>query len=280
MSSTEKNCSTKNENDKNDQTSSEAVFKDQSQENATSIQAVLLSKKGSCTCLCTMPLTLILLTAPNFVMLFAYTITSLDGSLSRLVELLLSSPLDILYQIWWPYILGNNEAWSIIIAFVLFEFLLMMALPGHHYTGSITPKGNVPHYKDNGLLALLAHYKDNGLLAVIITIAGLGLLVYYDIFIPSLIYNNFMYLIGALNLLGLTVSVILFIKGKYIYLPSSIDVTDTGLVSGFFQGKTSPHRSTHMSSHVSPLRTNKLKSPRHSSHIISNGITNSHSSVS
>ena len=222
MSSPEKDCSTNNENDNNDQTSSEAILiKDQSRENTASVQAVTPSKKGSC--LCTIASILILLTAPNFVMLFAYTIIDLDGSLTQLVEFLLSqNPLDILQQIWWPYILGNNEAWSIITAFVLFELLLMMALPGHRYTGSTTPKGNVPHYRDNGLLAL------------IITIIGLGLLLYYDIFSPSLIYNNFMYLIGALNLLGLTVSVITFIKGKY--LPSSTDVTDSGLISGFFQG--------------------------------------------
>ena len=222
MSSPEKDCSTNNENDNNDQTSSETILiKDQSRENTTSVQAVTPSKKGSC--LCTIASILILLTAPNFVMMFAYTIIDLDGSLTQLVEFLLSqNPQDILQQIWWPYILGNHEAWSIITAFVLFELLLMMALPGHRYAGSVTPKGNVPHYKDNGLLAL------------IITIAGLGLLLYYDIFSPSLIYNNFMYLIGALNLLGLTVSVIIFIKGKY--LPSSTDVTDTGLISGFFQG--------------------------------------------
>ena len=221
MSAPEKDC-TNNENDNNDQTSSKTILiKDQAEENTTSVQAVAPSKKGSC--LCTMASILVSLTAPNFVMLFAYTITDLDGSLTQLLELLLSqTPQDILQQIWWPYILGNHETWSIIAAFVIFELLLMITLPGYRYTGSITPKGNVPHYKDNGLLAF------------IITIAGFGMLVYCDIFKASLIYNNFMYLIGALNLLGLIMSVILFIKGKY--LPSSTDVTDAGSISGFFQG--------------------------------------------
>lgn len=221
MSAPEKDCSN-DENDNDDQVSSKTILiKDQAEENTTSVQSVAPSKKGSC--LCTIASILMLLTAPNFVMLFAYTIIDLDGSLTRLLELLLSQNLqDTLQQIWWPYILGNQEIWSIIATFVLFELLLMITLPGHRYTGSITPKGNLPHYKDNGLLAF------------IITIAGFAVLVYYDIFKPSLIYNNLMYLIGALNLLGLIVSVILFIKGKYLL--SSTDVTDAGLISGFFQG--------------------------------------------
>ena len=194
-------------------------IKDQVQEEDS--RAAAPPKKGNC--MCTITSFLILLTAPNFVMLFAYTLINLNGSLTQLVDFLsLQKPQDTLEQIWWPYIIGNHEVWTIIGVFISFEVLLMVILPGHHYTGSVTPKGNVPHYKDNGLLAFF------------FTIAGFMLLVYYDIFNPSIIYDNFMYLIGALNLFGLSMSVILFIKGKY--LPSSTDVTDAGLISGFFKG--------------------------------------------
>lgn len=44
--------------------------------------------------------------------------------------------------------------------------------------------------------------------------------------------------------------------------------------------KSSPRTSPHMSPHVSPLPINKFNSPRHSSPAVSNGIINSHSSVS
>ena len=166
---------------------------------------------------------LMLLTTPNFVMLFAHTIVNLNGSPTQLLEFLLSqNPWDTIKQIWWPYILGNYKMWTIIGAFINFEAILMIILPGNHYTGNVTPKGNVPHYKNNGLLAF------------IVTVIAFMILVYYDIFNPSVIYDNFMYLIGALNLLGLSICVMLFIKGKC--LPSSTDVTDAGLIFGFFEG--------------------------------------------
>ena len=201
-------------------------IKDQVQEEEPSIiQAVAPPIKGKCKpgCVCTIASFLVLLTAPNFVMLFAYTILNLNGSLTQLFDFLsLQSPQDTLEQIWWPYVVGNYEMWTIIGVFISFEVLLMIILPGHHYTGSATPKGNVSHYKDNGLLAFF------------FTITAFMISVYYDIFNPSIIYDNFMYLIGALNLVGLGLSVVLFIKGKC--LPSSTDVTDAGLISGFFEG--------------------------------------------
>ena len=166
---------------------------------------------------------LILLTTPNFVMLLAHTIVNLNGSPTELLEFLLSqNPWDTLRQIWWPHILGNYKVWTIIGAFINFEAILMIILPGNYYTGNVTPKGNVPQYKNNGLLAF------------IVTVIAFMILVYYDIFNPSIIYDNFMYLIGALNMLGISICVMLFIKGKC--LPSSTDVTDAGLIFGFFEG--------------------------------------------
>ena len=167
---------------------------------------------------------LILLIAPNFLMLFTYAIISLNGSPTQILDskfMLSNNPVDLLKLIWWPYIVGNYEVWTIIGVFISFETILMIILPGHRYTGSVTSKGNVPHYKDNGLLAFL------------FTIVTFMILVYYEIFNPSIIYDNFMYLIGALNLLGLSIYVILLIKGKCV--PSSTDVTE-GLLSGFFEG--------------------------------------------
>ena len=191
------------------------------QQDCCSIQEATPSKRGS---IFEMSVSfLILLISPSFLMLFSYTIINLNGSPTRLVDFLLSqNPWDTLKLIWWPYIRGNCVVWTIIAVFISFEAILMIILPGYHYTGSITPKGNVSHYKNNGFLAFL------------FTVIAFMILVYYDIFNPSIIYDNFMYLIGALNSLGLTFCVILFIKGKC--LPSSTDVTDGGLISGFFGG--------------------------------------------
>ena len=221
MSPPEKDC-TNNEKDEHDQTSSQPIsIKDQAKENTHSIEVTTPSNKASW--LCTICSFLMLLIAPNFVMLFTYTIVKLDGSVTHLIDMLSSqNPRDTIQQIWWPYVLGNYEVWTIIAVFATFELLLMIILPGRHYTGSVTPKGNVPHYKENGLMAF------------ILTIATFGLIVYCNIFNPSIIYDDFMYLVGALNLLGLNVSVVLFVFGKC--LPSTSDVTNAGLIADFYQG--------------------------------------------
>lgn len=223
MSSSE-NCTN---NQKDDSTKANTVSnKSQVRENTNGVQGEVqtttMSKRASC-CLHNIATFLLLLTSPSFIMLLAYTIVNLDGSLTQLVDFVLSQGLlDTLQQIWWPYLVGNREVWIIIAVFGTFELLLMMVLPGRHYTGSVTPQGNIPHYKDNGLLAF------------IFTMTAFGILIFYDIFNPSVIYDDFMYLIGALNLLGLLISIILYIKGKC--LPSSTDVTNTGLISDFFKG--------------------------------------------
>lgn len=214
-----------NEKDNDDQTSStKLVSSNKNEEEDTSkIPATTHSKVGSCLYRGTIGKFLLFLTTPTIVMLLAYTIINLDGSLTRMINLLLSqAPQDTIQQIWWPYLIGNYEVWTIIATFATFELLMMLLLPGRFYKGSVTPKGNVPRYKDNGLLAF------------VLTITIFGALICYDVFNPSIIYDNFMYLIGALNLLGLSMSIILFIKGKY--LPSTSDVANDGLIADLFQG--------------------------------------------
>lgn len=57
--------------------------------------------------------------------------------------------------IWQPYFWGSAVAWKIILVFTVFELALMRILPGKTFNGPITPKGNVPVYKDNGVLAFI-----------------------------------------------------------------------------------------------------------------------------
>ena len=193
------------------------------EQKAKSKTATLTDQKEKASYLAAFSYFLLLLILPNFVMLFAYTIIDLEGNITQLIEILQSQDLqETMLQIWWPYAMGNYETWVIIMTFFVFELILMFVLPGHRYV-HVTCTGNILHYKNNGLLSF------------IITITTFNALVYYEVIDPSLVYNNFMYLMGALNLLVIGLSCILFVKGKLF--PSTTDITSTrSIIVDFYKG--------------------------------------------
>lgn len=163
------------------------------------------------------PLFLILL-CPPFVMLMWYTNTVLDGSLWKLWELMgQNGLLQTIYDVWVPYVFGSATAWRIIACFMVFELVLMRVLPGKIVNGPITPKGNVPVYKANGVLAFCTTVATFCLASF-----GLGL------FKASILYDNLGSILGALNLFSLLFCVLLYLKGRFY--PSS---TDAGITHNF-----------------------------------------------
>jgi 7-dehydrocholesterol reductase len=159
------------------------------------------------------PLALIV-SCPIFVMLMWYTNTALQGSMSALWNLIMEQGLfTTVYDIWQPYFWGSATAWNIIFIFIVFELALMRLLPGKRFTGPITPKGNVPIYKENGPLAFM------------ITMGAFYLASFgFNLFPASILYDNMGALFGALNILSLIVCVFLYLKGRFH--PSS---TDSGI---------------------------------------------------
>lgn len=116
----------------------------------------------------------------------------------------------LLFQTWLPIFFGNAMAWKLIGYFSLSQIILMKWLPGKPFKGPITPKGNTPIYKANGLLAF------------IVTISSFFILsLGFDVFSPTIIYDNFGPLLGALNVFSLLFCLMLYFKGKY--KPSSTD---------------------------------------------------------
>jgi len=156
------------------------------------------------------PLLLILL-CPPFVMLIWYTNTTLDGSFSQLWTLILEQGvLNVAYAVWQPYFWGSSTAWSIIFCFIAFELTLMRLLPGKLFYGPTTPKGNVPVYKTNGVLAFITTMAT-------FLIASFGL----HLFPATVLYDHLGSIFGALNLFSLIFCMALYVKGRYF--PSSTD---------------------------------------------------------
>lgn len=159
----------------------------------------------------------LIISCPSSVFLIYYINNSLNGSVMRLFTMFGRKGIFyVLKTAWAPYIFGSTTAWKIFGIFSLIQLIFMRILPGKSYTGQLTSKGNLPRYKDNGLLAF------------ILTILGFYLGAYYfKIFKPTIFYDNLPYLFGTFNLYGLIHCLILLCKGYWF--PSSSDSGTTGM---------------------------------------------------
>lgn len=106
----------------------------------------------------------------------------------------------------------------------MFEFVLIKYLPGSTFYGPITPNGNTPEYKANGLLAF------------VISISFFCISTFYlHLFSASIIYDHFGEILGALNFFSLLLCVVLYLKGRYY--PSTTDSGLTGnLIFDYYWG--------------------------------------------
>ena len=93
---------------------------------------------------------------------------------------------------WGAHFFGSPTAWTIIGLYAAFELLIMRLLPGARFEGPITPGGNVPVYKANGVAAFVVSMA---------TFAGLSWGAH--LFSPSIVYDIFGDIIGALNITAL-----------------------------------------------------------------------------
>ena len=153
---------------------------------------------------------------PVFAMVMSYTIVKLDGLPSRLVQEITNEGFfATIYKAWIPYIFGSATAWKFIIPFAVFELILMRVLPGKMTKGPVTPAGNTPIYKANGMISYLT------------TLAVYFLCGYVlKLFNPADIYDHYLEIIGAMNVVSLVFCLVLVLKGSFF--PSSTDSGRSG----------------------------------------------------
>lgn len=159
---------------------------------------------------------LVILLCPPAAMLFWHTNVALNGSFNALWSLIYQKGLfNTLYDVWGPVYFGTFQAWKMIGIFAALQLFFMKAVPGKKWTGPITPNGNVPVYKANGVLSYF------------LTLGLFYLGAYrFDWFSPTIIYDNFGGILGALNLFSLFFCLFLYLKGRFI--PSSTDASTSG----------------------------------------------------
>lgn len=163
------------------------------------------------------PLTFLTLCPPTVFVLW-YTATQLDGSLYALWRMGEQQGLfSTLYTICGPVFFGTATAWKMLAIFASFQLFLMKIVPGKPFLGPVTPQGNVPLYKANGIACFF-------ITLVTFYLASFQL----HLFSPTLIYDNLGPMLGALNLFSLLFCAFLYFKG--VYAPSSTDCGRTGSV--------------------------------------------------
>ncbi|EIE25799.1 sterol delta-7 reductase DWF5 [Coccomyxa subellipsoidea C-169] len=148
---------------------------------------------------------------PAFAIYMWFTLTHLDGSLVELVQFAQKAGFQGVRASWpWP----SQEAWAIIASFGGLQAFLQLALPGAVHKGPVSPKGNVPVYKANGVLAYFT------------TLALFVLGWQFKLFSPARVYDLFGEILSGLNMFSLLFCLFLYFKGKYA--PSSSDSGSTG----------------------------------------------------
>ena len=122
-----------------------------------------------------------------------------------------------LVSVWEPVVWGTAAGWKIIGTFAAVQLLLMRLVPGRHFCGPTTPKGYVPVYRANGVACFL----------ISLGLFFLGGFV-FNWFEPTIVYDHFAGIIGALNVFSLAFCLLLYCKGRFF--PSGPD----GGLSGHF----------------------------------------------
>ena len=165
---------------------------------------------------------LLILTTPFVALVLSRAVTNpgggfLPGVLDALHEVAASPVSFVLQDAFDP------TAWKIIGTYMAFELLLMRLMPGEEFLGPISPCGNVPVYKLNGVKCFL--------FSMVAFVAG----VYLGIFPGRIVFDNFVKLTASMNLFAFGFCGFLTLKG--FSFPSSSDSGSSGnLVMDFYWG--------------------------------------------
>lgn len=162
------------------------------------------------------PLLLLLFSPPTTLLLWV-TVTFYDGSFAALLGTDLSTLLGQLPRPSW-FAFGLFAVWAAV------QAALLLVLPGEVHLGPVTPAGNRPSYKLNGVSAF-----------VVTHLLWFGATYGLDLFSPAIIYHHFGELLITLSLFALLFCGALYVKGSVA--PSSSDASRTGnLIWDYYWG--------------------------------------------
>ena len=158
-------------------------------------------------------------------MVFIRIIVEYEADLHRFVrDTQNDGVLQMLKTSVFPYVFGSRKACEFIIPFAVLQLLLMRLAPGKITHGPVTPAGNTPIYKANGVLSYF----------ITLAVFTLGAYV-FKFFDPAEVYDHYQEIIGTLNLFSLLFCLLIYLKGRFF--PSSTDSGASGnLIFDYFWG--------------------------------------------
>lgn len=168
--------------------------------------------------------------SPSAVLLLWYINSYYEGSFSSAASVFERKGFwSVLTDIWSQKWLGSQFAWTVIAAFACIQLLLMRVIPGRTVKGARTPCGHFPEYTDNGLSCFL------------ITLIIYFLLAYrFQLINPTLIYENFGDILGALSLLSFILCGMLYVKGIFFPTTNQSDRSRSPLLDFFWGTELHP----------------------------------------
>jgi 7-dehydrocholesterol reductase len=117
----------------------------------------------------------------------------------------------------------NPMVWKWIGTFLLFQIMILKLVPGKPFIGNVTPQGNRPVYRANGLQCYF------------LTLATTAAVHCYGVFDLGQVYDHYGEILSSLNVLSWILCFTLFVKGHTF--PSSTDSGTTGsLLYDFYWG--------------------------------------------
>lgn len=161
----------------------------------------------------------IILSMPNFFLLIFYINRNFDGSISQILKHFFDvGIIEGLKEMWTSVSFANPLAIAVVLGYCSYAIVLQMVIPAPTVTGTQTPTGHIPEYKDNGFRCYL------------ITMVTLGILTYvlknsYGTS-PTVVFDIFGDIMGFLIWFGFIVSILLYAKGHIA--PTGTDSCITG----------------------------------------------------
>lgn len=161
-------------------------------------------------------------TTPAFSIVFFHVCANMGGNFLAFAKLCMTNGvITTMHNIWpTPW---DVEVWKMIGCFMVFELILQKYMPGKEFKATVTPGGNVPVYKANGMQSY------------ILTLVALISLAYYDIFRPALVYDKFGEILSSMNVFALAFCFMLLVKG-HLAPTNSDSGTNGNMIIDFYWG--------------------------------------------
>ena len=113
--------------------------------------------------------------------------------------------------------LPSLAAAKILAVWALLQIVLLLGLPGKQYSGPVTPMGNRPRYKLNGVAAFIVTH-------IVLWLGSYR----FGFFSPAIIYDRFGELLSTIVIFAPMFCGLLYLKG--LYYPSTTDTSRSGNV--------------------------------------------------